>query len=881
MPSLIDIPEELSHYSAYGSNQRLSHIAEELRRSGSFNNPPFATVDETDNNGRSTSYGTLKRPAKKSDSLQRNSLGRKTATEDGTNKDVVILENKDEIYHPMELRANFLQKSPLPGRKLNGIPETTLNHASIYTNPSIEEIYRSLDRSQQQQSQQQPTLRSKMSIESGAESDAVSDLVSEAESKMPKITGAGMNRPNKTYYEPDSLDRKPGQHHYSGNVVTTSSNNRPHLYQKKPPRWSKRAQHQQHQQQQQHPDTNDEMREADEQSSSAAGYNSSTCTSIQSLSRVLPAEEAMEVGNQLFNMDTGAPTLPRLIKSAGGLRTGHIYETIGHQRDKNGMFVNKEFRKPNEVGYEATTSSSSSSSKVTVVEDCLKNTKLTIQVEDIQPSRDEEAFEPDTLERRNDSMPFRRQESFIADSLERPIQPVKSTINKLLNSCNNSSSSSQTSASPVSPSSSSGLGSSGESVMNKEDWIKKEELPPPGSVVSLRQIYNARSRSETCTTKLGAWTTTTLEASKAPVTRIVSASNPQVLLRLSGIDPESTRTFQSLPVDSTLAASSPPPLPVKSVGSPSSLAPLIPRDLKPPIGVHQHPPLMKTGPPLNSRGVQTDSTPPPTLPPKNAKGGSSGRADAATSATSADQGLGDDKIYSGHFILSHPSPSGTIKLPNVLERIAQIEREESRISGASKGMEIAMSLKARMGHLEGSLKDHKKTLSIKRTWRKLLDKVEDSFSETESAGSTLRRASASTTSKLLKKSLPPPPPSDEEDVTDDDSSLGSDGTGRDRHSIAGGNTTTPASTTNTDGQDGVKLKSFYTFGDDRLPSPVLHQPLTSPIHKSISAGRRSAVASPAANNPVSNNLIRNKSRPNESYDSGLYSSHYSTYIGDY
>lgn len=812
MPSLIDIPEELSHYSAYGSNQRLSQIAEELRRSGSFNKPPFATVDETDNNNGRSSYGTLKRPAKKSDSLQRNSLARKTTTEDKAEGATKSGENKDEFYHPVELRANFLQKSPLPGRKMSGLPETTLNHASIYTNPSIEEIYRSLDRSQQQ-----PQQRSKLPAESGAESDAVSDLVSEAESKMPKITGpAGMNR--KTYFEPDSLDRKPA--HYVS---------RPHLYQKKPPRWTKRAQH---------PDTNDEMREADEQSSSAAGYNSSTCTSIQSLSRVLPAEEAMEVGNQLFNMDTGAPTLPRLIKPD---RAGHIYETIGRQRDKSGIFVNKEFRKPGgEVGYEAT-SSSSSSSKVTVVEDCHKN-KLTIQVDDIH--REEENFEPDTLERRNDdSNPFRRQESFIADSLERPIQPVKSTINKLLNSCN----------APVSPaSSSSGLGSSGESVMNKEDWIKKEELPPPGSVVSLRQMYTARTGPE----KVGNWSTSApLEATKKPASRIVSASNAQVLLRLSGG-----------------VEASPPPLPLKSAGSPATNAPTIPRDLKPPIGVHQHPPIIKSPPPISSRGVQTDATPPPpTLPPKNGKGGS--RADAAT-ATSADQGLGDDKIYSGHFILSHPSPSGTIKLPNVLERIAQIEREESRISGASKGMEIAMSLKARMGHLEGSLKDHKKTLSIKKTWRKLLDKVEDSFSETESAGSTLRRPPSAT--KLLKKSLPPPPPSDEEDVTDDDSrsSLGSDGTGRDHHSVAGG---ISGSNSTVGDQDGVKLKSFYTFGEDGHQPSAVHtsqQPPTSLAVKSNSVGRRSGSA-------TANNLARKLRTNDSSYDSGLYSSHYSTYIGDY
>ena len=855
MPSLIDIPEELSHYSGYGSNQGLSHYAEELRRSGSFNNrAPFTTIDEGDS--LRNSYGTLKRPTKKYDSLQRNSLSRKATTSDNAATDAAAMlsENKDEIYHPMELRTNFLQKSPLPGRKSVGLSsnETTMNLVSIYTNPSIEEIYRSLDRSQ-------PPRLSKRSTESGAESDAVSDLVSEAESKMPKITGPGMNR--KTYFEPDSLDRKPAPNYAGSNHNNNHNNNssRPHLYQKKPPRWTKRALHS---------DTNDEMREADENSSSAAGYTSSTCTSMKSLSRVLPAQEAMEVGNQLFNMDTGAPTLPRLIKPTitQPNRGANIYETIGRNQDgADGIFVNKEFRKPPPEVIYSSSNTSSSSSKITIVEDCLKN-KLTIQVDDIRGTKEEETFEPDTLDRRNDSQsapPFRRQESFIADSLERPIHPVKSTINKFINNAAGNG------GAPVSPSSSSsGLGSSGESLANKEDWIKKEELPPPGSVVSLRQIYTARTHQP----KPETWTTATLEATKKPPSRIVSASNTQILLRLAGND--ESRIYgghQSLPSEPI----SPPPLPIKAIASPFS-APAIPRDLKPATGVHQHPTktMTKQPTPYSSRGVQTESIPPPTLPPKNGKGGSSGKADADT-ATSAKKSLGDDdsKIYSGHFIMSHPSPNGSIKLPNVLERIAQIEREESRTSGASKGMEIALSLKARMGHLEGSLKDHKKTLSIKKTWRKLLDKVEDSFSETESAGSTLRRPPSSA-AKLLKKSLPPPPPSDDENETDDESqsSLGSDGTGRDRYSINDGMSVAVDQAT-----DGIKLKSFYTFGEDgHKPSPV--QPISTSTIKSNSSAVQSRRS--GTNGSVGSNLGR-KLRTNDSYDSGLYSSNYSTYIGDY
>lgn len=52
MPSLVDIPEELS---AYGSSQRLSHYAEELRRNASFSSQNH----DQQQSGR-TNYGTLK-----------------------------------------------------------------------------------------------------------------------------------------------------------------------------------------------------------------------------------------------------------------------------------------------------------------------------------------------------------------------------------------------------------------------------------------------------------------------------------------------------------------------------------------------------------------------------------------------------------------------------------------------------------------------------------------------------------------------------------------------------------------------------------------------------------------------------------------------------
>jgi hypothetical protein len=82
--------------------------------------------------------------------------------------------------------------------------------------------------------------------------------------------------------------------------------------------------------------------------------------------------------------------------------------------------------------------------------------------------------------------------------------------------------------------------------------------------------------------------------------------------------------------------------------------------------------------------------------------------------------------------------------------------------------------------------------------------------------------------------------------------------------------------------DGIKLKSFYTFGEDgHKPSAVA--PISTSTIKSTSSSnaahqsRRSGISGGGS---VGSNLGR-KLRTNDSYDSGLYSSNYSTYIGDY
>lgn len=227
MPSLIDIPEELSYCSAYGSNQRLSNVGQEVRRNESLTSQRFEP--DARNN-----YSTLKRPLKKSESMKLKSANRKMKPADEVAGVDGSPDGKEDAYLAVELLgANFLQKSPLPGRKsANLTPDAAqliASHASIYTNPSIEEIYRSLDRSQQQPPGKQQAHYSKpkpkLATVDSCDSDAVSDLVSEAESKLPKIDGLSRKQ---TYFEPDSLDRR------------HDVNNSRHAYQKKPPRWSKR-----------------------------------------------------------------------------------------------------------------------------------------------------------------------------------------------------------------------------------------------------------------------------------------------------------------------------------------------------------------------------------------------------------------------------------------------------------------------------------------------------------------------------------------------------------------------------------------------------------------------------------------------------------------
>ena len=744
MPSLIDIPEEMANYGVgstlYGSSNRLNSSGR-LGRSGSFGQPHYGTIKRVDSNGSSKRMNSLQRSQQQQQQQQ---------------------EQPDELYHPVELRVNFLQKSPLPGRKATqpqaGSTQSADQYlAAVYTNPSIEEIYKSLDRSLASTSTGRNATktmmrkRNKTPLSTEEDSDAVSDLVSEAESKLPKITT------RKTYFEPDSLDRRPQSQSVS---CSEDQVERAHLYQKKP-QLNKAAVM---------ATTSIDMMD---NSSIAGGYNSSTCTSVQSLSRVLPAEEAMEVGNQLFNMDTGAPTLPRLGKPPSGRSNSKT--SVEEEDDSH---------------------SSSGGSRVTVFEDAkAKTTTLTIQVESnpsagLAEEEECENFEPDTLERRNSkkqppsSVHFHRKHPHnnssrsYMDSLERPIpvHPVKSTIQQL---------NSKLQTAPVSPatSSSSGVGSS----LDGCGSINREELPPPGSVISLRQIYTARKQPEV----------------------------------------HNKRPYRSLDVPLT-----PPPLPSKSPAPPP------PRPFKP-VGVHHHPTTAAVHSPV--------SLPPtlPPLPPKNGKSGSSSLSNLNGAVTAAAAASAPSEL--GQFTLGRPAKSS-----NVLERIARIEQESSRSGSANKGMEIALALKAKMGHLEGSLKDHKKTSTIKKTWRKLLDKVEDSFSDggAESSGSTLRRSKAKKTKALAIASSSASRSQEDDDQSDlldddDQSSLGSDGTGT-RH----------PTTTASNAADVSKLKSFYTFGED-----VLKKQQQPPL----SSGQRKTTE-PQAAKKTSNRI---------------YSSYQTTCLGDY
>ena len=227
-----------------------------------------------------------------------------------------------------------------------------------------------------------------------------------------------------------------------------------------------------------------------------------------------------------------------------------------------------------------------------------------------------------------------------------------------------------------------------------------------------------------------------------------------------------------------------PPLPQKSGSVQSQSQPPVPnRSLKPSPG-SQRPYLRR------AQGGRLP-VPAPSLPPKNVQGRSSGltppeaHPHPATSAQNSiyshprnitgsaqlgtkpngvwktftgayspvddpvgsvskrlETGSGSVGAYSNGGGAGGTGETGTQKIStgmNVLQRIAQIEEENIRASadGRTKGMEIALSLKERVqrsgsgsGNSEASSKKSG-ALSIRKTWRKLLDKVEDSFSDNE------------------------------------------------------------------------------------------------------------------------------------------------------
>ena len=191
-------------------------------------------------------------------------------------------------------------------------------------------------------------------------------------------------------------------------------------------------------------------------------------------------------------------------------------------------------------------------------------------------------------------------------------------------------------------------------------------------------------------------------------------------------------------------------------------------------------------------------------------------------------------------------------------------------------MEIALALRAKMD-LEGTLKDNKKSRSIKKTWRKLMDKMEDSCSENEIVSAVSASASAASSiagtlrlaAKRKKNGLNVSngknsakvnaSESDETDSESRSSSLGSDGTGH------------PDPVEHSTG--GVKLKGFYKFrSEDETPESKL-------VKKSADAPYGRIVR------PLNkNHRLKTMRRIDDSFDSGLYSSNYSTYqtsIGDY
>ena len=159
MPSLFDIPEENGHY-AYGNGYGNSHDNAAMYGLV-YNKPlqpfyPFPTPGADHHADASDIYGYKSPPKQRRKPDDNAMVSVKIFAADGdepnwaVNNHLRSAVNDDDLYHPVKMRANFIQKSPLPGRKNSQFdsspgPSPDLNF-EIYTNPSIEAIYRSLDR---------------------------------------------------------------------------------------------------------------------------------------------------------------------------------------------------------------------------------------------------------------------------------------------------------------------------------------------------------------------------------------------------------------------------------------------------------------------------------------------------------------------------------------------------------------------------------------------------------------------------------------------------------------------------------------------------------------------------------------------------------------
>ena len=580
IPNLIDIPEEHGGYgygygyggygSAYGSGNLGVH------QPAGFDYAHHESI-----------YDTMKRQM----ASIKKSVSRRSSDEPSSGQSVEYRSGRDTDEDQVEFRPTVNQKSPLPVRGAKNA-DSAASGVAMYTNPSIDEIYKSLAREPHPSAESSPKSsknedKIQPNVKKTPADDAVAELVSEAESKVPKVSSddsdgiqyapSAVRKVEIVRYEQDSLDRSefrlPGtrQHLYVKKKIRKSAQS--NRLRSDPPAESKAA----------------------EEIGFVEGYNSSTNTSVKSLSRVLPAEEEMEIGNQLFNKNTGAKTLPRLLKmrrdgaipeessrsgeteSAESTRSSTSGETVvtakppipKDNKKKSGRIdglVNRRITVPvNAEIHQSDTQSDPLCSKLTIQVDDQPSAPLTIRTDD--------SFDADTLEKNQfRTKRIERQESFI-DSLERP----------------------RTGKIAHSPSSSSGLGSSESSISPRNDPADaKPNSVTPGTVLNLCQIYTAKIERNSWGLQLN-----DPGAPKKPM-KIVSASNPDVQL------PKVHATSVG-----------PPPRPPKKETTPAP--PLVPDRLLKPAA---NPPKL---PPRNEEVSRTKVAVLPPLPPKNAQGRSTGR----------------------------------------------------------------------------------------------------------------------------------------------------------------------------------------------------------------------------------------------------------------